>query len=506
VTGSDDRVPSVEVREGKGTSNLILEQGLLGSPRLQKQAIPIALEILLIAIDQCLQFLQASGRGAGPDSNMMRKHSSLISAREQRELDQVIDAFWVDIEGQAEREIDQLGIKREGIEITSIYPLAVETMATMADIIFRKVKDQVVEKHFSKYSNDLRKLEYVLAKTRLGQSDKIQATLGAALLPMIVSKMEEFLAALVRIGITLYPKAMGELPNIPNEIFERYKANLSSADIHRWQIDQKVAAFLRGAPNDWQKSIQEWTKIDITNLGADWGMLTEMIQRRHALVHNSGRVDANYLHNVPDRLRHGLRLGSDLVTDLAYIEPVLIELETWGICLSFLWAKHFFKNDALYYPMTIDRVVRLEDLGRWPQAVAILDCMLREPIPSDQDIVMARINRIFCLQELGRDSESLKREIHALKTKTQDNVIDSEMKIGQLALLRDYGELTRALREATEGPEAYAQRRDLRDLPLIKRAMRDSGQVKTFLLGSGPRPPVQQGRGPRGRGARRRSR
>jgi hypothetical protein len=73
----------------------------------------------------------------------------------------------------------------------------------------------------------LRKFGYLLTRVQLGPAGTIEAFLGDALLPLIVSKMEEFLTALVRTGIILHPRSLGELPSIPNEIFQKYGSYFS---------------------------------------------------------------------------------------------------------------------------------------------------------------------------------------------------------------------------------------------------------------------------------------
>ena len=164
------------------------------------------------------------------------------------------------------------------------------------------------------------------------------------MVPLIVSKMEEFLAALVRTGISLRPKSLGSSTS-RNEVFQKYGSNFSGVEIKLWQIDQKVSNFMKGSPDEWRDSLLKWTKIDIASLGVNWNMLTEVIQRRHAIVHNGGSVDADYLAKVAKSLTYGLQVGSRPISNQAYLSPVLTELEAWAICLTLRWGKHFFKRE-----------------------------------------------------------------------------------------------------------------------------------------------------------------
>jgi hypothetical protein len=473
----------------------------LGAPKqLAAQRVPIALESLLISIDQCRFILNNVETRNASTRLASQRYQPLMSSRDQKELDRAIEAFWEDLRVETDSELDRLARENlaESLEETKpIYPLAAEIFAVISGIVFKKVGDDVSRKHFGRYEEDPIKAGYIHSRTRLGPAGRIESVAGAAILPLIVSKVEEFLAALLRTGVTLHRNSLGVLPSIPDEIYQRYRANISSSDIERWQIDQKVAAVIKGPPSEWQKTVLQWTKIDVSELGANWTMLIEMIQRRHAVVHNGGHVDADYMRNVPAILTRGLQIGSLLVTDTTYIKPVLIELETWAICLAMRWGKHFFKESASYYPLILDRVTDLEDVGRWSQALAICDALLHSPLPTDTRLVtLTRINHWFCLQEIGKDDENLRREI----ADSEDDPEDHYVPIGQFALLRQYDKLLQALRTATDDPTGAVPKAYLREMPLIKRAMRESPKVNIFLLSAGrpPSPPSQH----RGRGKR----
>ena len=155
----------------------------------------------------------------------------------------------------------------------------------------------------------------------------------------------------------------------------------------------------------------------MANLGPDWDILIEMISKGgHALIHNGGRVDLNYLNKVAERYRPKTYLGSLLLCDWNYMEPVIIELEAWAICLALRWNKHFFKKDTGGSDFILNRIIRLEDLGRWTQALSILDAALVQPRPSDKGtLIVTELNRWFCLQELGRDNDIIRREVLAWK-------------------------------------------------------------------------------------------
>jgi hypothetical protein len=494
---ANDHVGRRDVRQEASAGNSAVNS--FEDPEFGAQAIAVALEILLTALDQCRTLLDYSV-SAGP----LVPHGQAISTREVKELDHVVDMFLEELNERINFEVEQAR-ESDPIDDKLIYPFALESAGAILGVVFHKLQRELALKYFSKYHGDSIKEHYIVTRMRLGRNGEAESLLGAALVPLLVSKIEDFVGALVRTGLSLYPNALGQAINIPDEIFQRYQANISTADIRRWQIDQKVADFLKGSPQDWQRSIQRWSDIDITNIGVDWDLLGEVIQRRHVIIHNSGRVDTQYLHSVASHLLHGLWLGSILVSNSFYVYPVLVEIETWAICLAFRWNKKFFGGRGKY-PMLIARVTDLEDSGRWSHALAILDTILLDPLPPDLSfIAYARINRWFCQQELGRDTEGLKREIETWDPVglNSDSPDRKTVEIGRFALLRNYPQLVDAIREATTGQRAYIQKRSLREMPLIKRAMRESNAVKAILLMKERMP---QGPPPRRRAKKGRSR
>ena len=459
----------------------LMENYPITAEHLFAQIVPTSLDMLLTAVDQCRHFMNQSTStftgSAGREGH--------FSARERKELDEAVALFFQDIDGKAESEIERMGITEEALKEygESHYPAPQEAIITATDLIFRKVYDEAIEQHFNKYGNDPTKFEYLITRVRLGRAGTIEAVLGDALVPLIVSKMEEFLAALVRIAVLLHPKSLGELPSIPNEIFRKYGSNFSGGEIELWQIDQKVNSFIKGSPSEWQETLVRWARIDVSNLGVDWNIITEMIQRRHAIVHNGGRVDADYLARVAKNLTYGLQLGSRLISNRSYLSPVLAELEAWVICLALRWGKHFFKDKNIYYPYTLGRITALEEAGRWSQALAVLDSFLLDPLPPNSDgVELAKINRWYCLQELGRYNDALRREIADID---ENNLYFA---LGKYALLREYRELETTVRRATEGREPVTTKKYLREMPLFQRVMRESPQIKSILLRTGPAP------------------
>ena len=408
---------SAAANEHQGTiTKKVPDKTFFEDSRFQALSIRAALGSLLVVLDECRYLLQSS-HPVRPLSSTLNvpEYGRHISARERKILDEAIEQFRIELSAEEEKEFNRLAAKSANEPAQgSVYPFSTEVETVAMSMLFGEIANKVAEKHFSKFANDPISVEYLFAKVRLGPDGNREIILGNSLLPLIVSKAEEFLGALVRTGLSLYPAALGEPPSVPNEIIMQYQRNISSSDIRRWQVDRQVTEFLRNSPDEWRKLLERWVKIDIANLGADWDALNEMIQRRHAIIHNGGRADSEYLGKIAPGLRQGLHPGSLLTCKLTYIEPVMIELETWAICLALRFSKRIFKEKAEIYDGIIRRATRLQRLGRWTQALAIMDSYLLAPLPlKEEDVILAQINRWFCLQELGRDNESVQREIQS---------------------------------------------------------------------------------------------
>jgi hypothetical protein len=381
--------------------------------------------------------------------------------------------------------LEKYGIsKNEPNAADPIYPVAEEAARTIQAAILQKVGEQVGLQHFAKYRDDPIKLTYILTQIRLGTKAERESTVGAMALPFLVSKIEEFLGALARINLTLYPTTLGEPPSIPNSIYKQYGAHLSTSDILRWQIDQKVTELIKETPEGWRSTIAKRMGIDIGKTGADWARINEVVQRRHVITHNNSIADTNYLQQVEDKLRRGVEVGGTLICSGSYMVPMLLEVETWSICLATYWAKKIFKQDARYHSLIIGKVVDMESSLNWAHALAVLDTYLSEPLPSSMtDVSLGRINRWVCLQELGREDDALTREIEAWKPQGDDADDVLRCEVGRAALLRDYPELATLIRRGLGSNMPSFQKSSLRDAPLMKRSIRESATIAGLLQG-----------------------
>jgi hypothetical protein len=448
----------------------------------QALAVPVALELMMSTVQRCRYMMHDMQAPSIFSQPAVGRSDSKLTVRERKELDLTLSLYWRELEERSKLELEVNG-PEENESSSAGYPLAEETARTIQSIVLRNIGEQVGSEHFSKYQNDPVKLAYLLANIRLGSKEDRESTIGVVLVPFLVSKIEEFLGALVRVTLFLYPKTLGEPPGIPNLVFQQYKGD--PADIERWQGDQTIAELIKQAPAEWRSTIKKRMKIDIGEVSADWPRINEIIQRRHAIIHNGGMADSDYLKRVDGSLADGVLPGDPLSCSASYVAPVLVEVEAWSICLAMVWAKHYFGSEARYHPLVIDKVVELERSGNWTHALAILNAFLAEPLPSSSsEISLGKINRWYCLQELGRQADQLTAEIAAWSPQDADETDKLMFAAGRAALLRDYKELTELIRRGIGRGLPGFQKQALASYPLFKRAMEESAQVAKLLRGA----------------------
>ena len=146
----------------------------------------------------------------------------------------------------------------------------------------------------------------------------------------------------------------------------------SKSDIVRYLIDQQVGDFLRGSPAAWRKTLQRMSGIDVAGLGIQWNQLEEAVQRRHAIIHNGGRADAEYLKKAPAWAVSNLELGSNLTCSAGYMKGLLESLRVFGIVFALRWASHYRKvPPLLVLPTLVHEIYTLERQESWLSAFQI---------------------------------------------------------------------------------------------------------------------------------------
>lgn len=415
-----------------------------------------ATRIFLEHLSSCEQLVTNVGRNAknfrrSPAEADAAKRLSRESRNEIEALaDEVLERFPSVIDNVIESLIPS-GVRLDEDLEKSHHPLSAEEEAAFFQFLREHGINEELDKAFSKYREDHTALLHINATLVEKTARPPQELLAEALLPTLVSAFERFLGALVRTGLWLHPKGLGSLPDVP---YERLRELSSISDVERYAIDQKVDAFLKDSPSSWATSITRWSRIDLASLGADWSVVAEAIQRRHVVIHNGGRVDADYLRNVPSELADGVRIGQQLRCSSEYTDRVIENFRVLAMVLALRWAHHFGKLQPLeVLPDLVDNIYDLEREGRWSAAFQIANTSIGlhgNDRPLDE---LLQINWWLCKKKLGLASAEMIGEIHQWRPSTPD------FEAARFALLDEDESLARSVREYLASSPAAERRR-----------------------------------------------
>ncbi len=151
----------------------------------------------------------------------------------------------------------------------------------------------------------------------------------------------------------------------------------SVRDAEDTAIHRRVEALLWKSFDDWATWFQKRLGVGFDELSDDLDALREVIQRRHAIVHNAGRASALYLAKTGvDR-----QVGDQLSVTSAYLQSAIDRIEILGTLLAlkcwWKWAsderaaidRHL--NQRIYTHMKQDRWAVVEIVTRVGQTMAV---------------------------------------------------------------------------------------------------------------------------------------
>jgi hypothetical protein len=463
-----------------------------------------ALALLLVRLSAFRQLLSHAATVSielDEGNPTIQRFKDLLTAGERKQVKQAIDEL---SEAYIERADDYVDVLRKmGLTIggpedgaSASYPFATEMILAAVRVHTEELTRELIVTHFEPFAENEIQLQYALFLMRSLDSANATEMLGSALLPALIAHFEEFLAALLRAGLARYPKALGELSDVPYEIVEKYSANAETEDLQRWAIDKKVSSMIADSPTEWQIRIKRWTGIDLADLGADWAMIHEAIQRRHVVVHNAGRVDFDYLGRVDPAFLSGVYVGKLLRCDRQYMDSVIDELEQFARLLAISWGPRLLKTSPLsVVPDLVEAVMDLERRRQWARGEQLCLLALENGEKDGAHGGIIRINLWYCQQEMGGSAGSLTHEIRDWSP------TDDRERLGKAILLRDKKEILDLLRDELEtGPNRMLARLMLRGLPMIQRAMSDFPEIRSLLDHASARRSSKKRRRKRNRG------
>lgn len=242
--------------------------------------------------------------------------------------------------------------------------------------------------------------------------------------------------------------------------------------IRNLAIGRRVDSVMSSAES-WMKwfSAKGQLGTPVVDLAADSSRFTEVLHRRHAVIHAGGRVTPRYLRATGS----GLDEGDLLDVDLEYVRAASSELAAVGIGLLTQVAQLLDRSSSIGFALRSEAITQdLPALGLWPAMVRLGSSSdLAVPAVDHEAGVILRIHALWAQQELGRDIRS---ELHGLPCGSTSR--SSLLR----ALLLDRDEAEAALLDALA--DSVISPNELRSTPLIRRNVERLG-----LADIGSRPP-----------------
>jgi len=355
------------------------------------------------------------------------------------------------------------------------YPISVEETGAMVKFLLDKEVADQMARSLSKYEGDHAAVVHIHATFRWAAAESAVEVQGRALLPLVVTYIEEFLGAMVRTGLAKYPRGLGEPGDIPFEVFERYQGHDS---VERFVRDQSVSRFLRGSPEDWSRKLRAWSRFDPSELGGCWETVQEAVARRHVLVHNAGVADAKYVDSMRASRFSGASEGDTLSCPLDYTARVLRDGHVLGVGFALRWARFLGVDSPLtMLPDLIVYIYKLEEAGDWESALVLARLAIGGSSSAEEDEAksdLLRVNWWLCRQHLG---ETVDDEARAWSP------VDPEMIAARAALLKDYALLATTISKLRANRKVLDMR-SLHDQIIFKEAMAASPVVRQAFHGS----------------------
>jgi hypothetical protein len=287
--------------------------------------------------------------------------------------------------------------------------------------------------------------------------------LYGALLTTVVGTLETAIAQVVKQHYLLHP---GALPDAEKEFSLAELADFEDLDdAKELAISRRVEGLVRGGLESWNKTFKQLLKIDAGDLADDLRLLTEVIQRRHLVVHNAGRVSRQYMVHVSDCDQ---KVGETLKISREYLEEAIDAVAIFGIRLIFVAWGRWVPTDAKEVGSSALDIVFEQLLeGRDRPARCIAETA--EGIATSQNHKLAlRVNAWQATKRID-GVEAIQEEVEDWDT----SALAPQFSAAQAALVDDFERLFAELPEIVS--QGHLDVAAVRNWPLFKEAREQEG-------------------------------
>jgi hypothetical protein len=235
--------------------------------------------------------------------------------------------------------------------------------------------------------------------------------------------------------------------------------------------DAKAGRLMRGGIESWQQNLRDQGYgLDLASATCDWPAVKELWARRHALVHNAGIADQNYVRRVP-----GATAGAILDVDSTYLSNALDLV--CGFLLGFIvtaWVTISPGNREFVLRLALAYGASAEGEQHWPIAETLYLLAAR----LDDDPGGAAVHQVnsWLTRVRWRGPQS----VHADASRWQTAKLPARFQLAREILLGHRGEAVAMLPSLTEQGEI--SRTDLTTWPLFD-SIRDDPAVQLLQQG-----------------------
>lgn len=416
-----------------------------------------------------------------------------LSKRQQRVIENVVDKLFVDMRESFESKLHEMSqwlVSGPGAQLglhvddgRSSYPLAPEQFGMSMRLLLESgglPENLQPEIEAAVSTPSAARYMITLLESR-GRPDPA-IIVFPALLATAVSRLEEYLAGLVRVALFIHPRGM-DLKSMQFSISDLDRYKIPEMSLRMAAIDQKSRTVTEGHPDEWRKQIQKWPGIDIGQAVADWSALVENVLRRHAVIHNSGLVDDRYLTRIPQGVEVP-HLGSQLPVAGEYLSSAINRIECLAAVLSARWPKKLMRTIepnpffAIYvYTAALER----ED---WPVAKTVTDALV-ECLSGGRTREIARVNNWLARIQLANDDAArndIREEIDNWTPSEEGN----DFVFARLLLLEHDDEACMLLgRPASRGGIELSE---AKTWPLVQMLIKRSSRARQIFSANSPNP------------------
>jgi hypothetical protein len=286
---------------------------------------------------------------------------------------------------------------------------------------------------------------------------KKRQLLYRSLLTSLIASLEVLIGNTVAAFYFANPDAMGS--DEKEFSLADLKAMGSVDDAVDEAIARRTDAFMYQSTADWGRWFARTTKTDFSDIAIDWAITNEVIERRHVIVHNGGRVSKQYL--IRTGLEGQTSVGSELPIDDDYLANAVDHILVFGVLVATTTWAHVIP-DAGRGPG--DQVQELTEAlmtaKRWQAVDKLTLVSLSRLAQTEVQRYTFQFNRWLATKEM-HGLDSVRAELEAF----DDSALLPVFRFVRLALLEKYDEATAMVESLVDSNSISLS--SLRDWPAL---------------------------------------